>query len=56
MGHVQRKDSFKQMDSNGELPVFWPLGMYFAGVVAVVGGMIISSYVLGARSRNRKNF
>lgn len=43
------------MPSAGELPVFWPLGVYFAGVFVLVAGMILSSYVLGARSHNRKN-
>lgn len=38
-----------------ELPVLWPLGVYFAGVFVVVAGMVVSSYLLGARSRNRKN-
>jgi NADH-quinone oxidoreductase subunit A len=31
------------------------LGAYFAGVLVVVGGMVVSSYLLGARTRNRKN-
>ena len=43
------------MPSTAELPVFWPLGVYFAGVLVVVGGMVVSSYLLGARTRNRKN-
>jgi len=43
------------MPTNAELPVFWPLGVYFAGVFIVVAGMVVSSYVLGARTRNRKN-
>jgi len=43
------------MPSNSELPTFWPLGVYFAGVLVVVGGMVVSSYLLGVRTRNRKN-
>jgi NADH-quinone oxidoreductase subunit A len=43
------------MPTSAELPSFWPLGVYFAGVLAVAGGMVVSSYLLGARTRNRKN-
>jgi NADH-quinone oxidoreductase subunit A len=43
------------MPANSDLPVFWPLGAYFLGVLVVVGGMVISSYLLGERTRNRKN-
>lgn len=31
----------------------WPLGVYFALVVIVVGGMVAGSYVLGERHRER---
>jgi NADH-quinone oxidoreductase subunit A len=43
------------MPTDAGLPVFWPLGVYFAGVLVVVTGMVVSSYLLGGRSRDRKN-
>ncbi len=43
------------MPTGAELPVFWPLGLYFVGVLVVVSGMVVSSYLLGGRTLNRKN-
>jgi len=43
------------MPTDAELPVLWPLGAYFAGVFVVVAGMVISSYLLGGRTQDRKN-
>lgn len=34
-------------------PLFWPLGVYFAAVVLVVGSMLGGSYLLGQKNRNR---
>src|SRR6185295_12337419 len=43
------------MDHGAPPVAIWPLGVYVAGVFVVVAGMVISSYLLGSRSRNRKN-
>ncbi|MDX9971463.1 MAG: NADH-quinone oxidoreductase subunit A [FCB group bacterium] len=33
--------------------VYWPLGLYFASVVVVIGVMVGASYLLGQRHRDR---
>jgi NADH-quinone oxidoreductase subunit A len=33
----------------------WPLGVYVLGILALLFGMLGTTYVLGGRSRNRKN-
>ena len=37
----------------GQAPLLWPALVYFAGVMAVVAGMIGVSYVLGERHNER---
>jgi NADH-quinone oxidoreductase subunit A len=32
---------------------FWPLAVYFAAVIAIVTGMMVLSYVLGQRHKDR---
>lgn len=32
-------------------PELWPLGVYFAAVLVIVGGMLVISYLLGQRHR-----
>jgi NADH-quinone oxidoreductase subunit A len=34
-------------------PVLWPLVVYFFAVVMIVGGMIVLSYILGQRHREK---
>ncbi len=41
------------MDAAAKAPVLWPLAVYFFAAVFVVGGMILLSYVLGQRHRER---
>lgn len=43
------------MDGDTAPVVFWPIGVYFLAVLAVVTSMVIGSYFLGSKSRNRKN-
>jgi NADH-quinone oxidoreductase subunit A len=35
------------------LAALWPLGVYFVGVILVVAGMLVGSYVLGQRHVDR---
>jgi NADH-quinone oxidoreductase subunit A len=37
------------------VPILWPLGVYVLGILALLFGMLGTTYVLGGRSRNRKN-
>ena len=43
------------MDANAPQIIFWPMGVYFAGVVVVVTSMVGGSYLLGSKNRNRTN-
>ncbi len=33
--------------------MFWPLGVYFIAVIAIVGGLFVVSWLLGERHRER---
>lgn len=41
------------MENGTETVLYWPLALYVAGVLVVVGGMLGSSYLLGHRAPNR---
>ena len=43
------------MDGDTAPVVFWPIGVYFLAVLGVVSSMVIGSYLLGSKNRNRKN-
>ncbi|MDZ4861727.1 MAG: NADH-quinone oxidoreductase subunit A [Candidatus Hydrogenedentes bacterium] len=43
------------MDSGAPQTLYWPMGVYFAGVLAIVIGMIAGSYFLGSKNRDRRN-
>ncbi|MCC6152195.1 MAG: NADH-quinone oxidoreductase subunit A [Candidatus Hydrogenedentes bacterium] len=43
------------MDGDTASVVFWPIGVYFLAVLGVVASMVIGSYFLGSKNRNRKN-
>ncbi len=41
------------MDAAAKTTVLWPLAVYFFATVLIVGGMIVLSYVLGQRHREK---
>ena len=43
------------MDPDANHIIFWPIGIYFAGVVVVVLSMLGGSFLLGSKNRNRTN-
>lgn len=43
------------MDPSAQTLAFWPMGLYFLGVMVVVLTMVGGSYLLGSKNRDRKN-
>lgn len=43
------------MNANDTEVIFWPIGVYFLAVVAIVSGMLVASYFLGQKIRNRQD-
>ncbi|MEW6001223.1 MAG: NADH-quinone oxidoreductase subunit A [Nitrospirota bacterium] len=41
------------MEIKTDTTVLWPLAIYFAAVIAMITGMIVLSYILGERHRER---
>lgn len=37
------------------VPILWPLGLYFLGILVLLFGMVGTTYVLGGRNRGRTN-
>ena len=43
------------MNSHDAQAILWPIGVYFTAVFVIVASMVVGSYFLGSKNRERKN-
>jgi NADH-quinone oxidoreductase subunit A len=41
------------MSTSGAISTLWPLVLYFAAIIAIIGAILVSSFIIGERRKNR---
>lgn len=41
------------MSTSGAVSMLWPLALYFAAIIAIIGAILVSSFIIGERRKTR---
>ena len=44
------------ISTSGAVSMLWPLALYFAAIIAIIGAILVSSFIIGERRKSRTPF